>query len=633
MIPFHLTNYAFNPNVIPPLIALVALGALGIGVVWRERASYPSRLFCLVTLTVSVWLFAFAWMYCAVDPATALWWAKCAYLGVPLIPAAMYHLTIVVLGRSAQHGKTLIAVWIVAALFVVTILDTDWLIVGVQRYWWGYYPRYGWLGVLYLPFFFVVILASFRHYLSAYRHAIPGTPASHRIRGLLIAFSVVYLGSVDYVAKYGIGVYPFGYLAVLAFVILAARAIWRYRLIEITPAVAAPQILNTIADALLVIDRESTIRLANAAVGTLFRIDERALIGQPVATALRGTGMVEHLVEHLNEEARAQDQELSLTVGSDEGRVVSLSTSILRDSAHQPIATIYLLHDMTERKRAEEASRRAHVALQHSHDELREAHLQLIQAAKMESVGRLAAGVAHEVKNPLAIILQGVDYLAKRLNGDEQTTLVLRYTGDAVRRADAVIRGLLDFSTARELEQTSVSLDTVIEQALLLLKHELDRCHMTLVRLYADSLPLLPLDRNKMEQVFVNVFMNAIQAMPQGGTLTVTTRVARLDDMSQGVGRRKSDRFAVGERVVVAEVDDTGPGIAQEMLDKLFDPFFTTKPTGQGTGLGLTVTKSIIELHGGFIRISNRPGGGARVTIALAIHGGTNGHQANPDRG
>ena len=115
----------------------------------------------------------------------------------------------------------------------------------------------------------------------------------------------------------------------------------------------------------------------------------------------------------------------------------------------------------------------------------------------------------------------------------------------------------------------------------------------------------------------MNVLVNAAQAMTQGGTLTVRTSKQRLNQSRHDEGSRTSNQLFVGDLAVVTEIDDTGPGIPEENLAKIFDPFFTTKPTGIGTGLGLPVTKKIIEMHGGAIDISNRPEGGVRVTIML----------------
>ena len=130
-------------------------------------------------------------------------------------------------------------------------------------------------------------------------------------------------------------------------------------------------------------------------------------------------------------------------------------------------------------------------------------------------------------------------------------------------------------------------------------------------------MPNVHVDKTQIQQVFVNVFMNAIHAMPRGGKLTVRTYLRQIKDTTFVEGSRSAGHLWIGERAVVAEVEDSGTGIAQENLAKIFDPFFTTKPAGKGTGLGLPVSKKIIELHGGLLDIKNMPAAGVRVTIML----------------
>jgi signal transduction histidine kinase len=193
--------------------------------------------------------------------------------------------------------------------------------------------------------------------------------------------------------------------------------------------------------------------------------------------------------------------------------------------------------------------------------------------------------------------------------------MALQDMDKAVKRADSVVRGLLDFSAPSELRLKTEELNSVVEQSLLLVRHELDKYHVNEVRELSEHLPSVRLDRNKIEQVLVNIFLNAIQAMPEGGTLAVKTYTKQLTVAGHNLGSRKADHFRIGETVVMAEVEDTGTGIPGNQLSEVFDPFFTTKSTGKGTGLGLTVTKKIIDLHGGLINIDNRKEGGVRVTI------------------
>ena len=142
--------------------------------------------------------------------------------------------------------------------------------------------------------------------------------------------------------------------------------------------------------------------------------------------------------------------------------------------------------------------------------------------------------------------------------------------------------------------------------------------HILVVEEFEEGLPPAMLDTNKFEQVLVNLFINAIDAMPKGGRLTVRTRQERLKEVGPEVGARATDRFQVGVRVIVVEIEDTGTGIEEGSQTRLFDPFFTTKPPGKGTGLGLAVCKSIVALHGGTIGIANKEGGGgARATVVV----------------
>jgi signal transduction histidine kinase len=251
--------------------------------------------------------------------------------------------------------------------------------------------------------------------------------------------------------------------------------------------------------------------------------------------------------------------------------------------------------------------------------ELRDAQLQLIQAEKLESLGRLAAGVAHELKNPLMMLLTGVKVLSSRQPApDEAGRQLLQDMSDAVVRADTIIAGLLNYSRAGGLDTAATDLHATIEESLRFVAHQLDGARIAVVRQFDESMPQLPLDRFKIQQVFVNLVTNAIHAMGPGGELRVRTSLERLT-RGPNVGHRRTDRYVPGERVAVVKVEDSGPGIRGDHLDKVFDPFFTTKPTGQGTGLGLSVARQIVEMHGGTIEIANRDEGGVRVTIVLKV--------------
>ena len=287
-----------------------------------------------------------------------------------------------------------------------------------------------------------------------------------------------------------------------------------------------------------------------------------------------------------------------------ESRVEDRTAALRREIRERRQAEDRLTQVNEELSQSRERLVEALADLQKSHADLKATQWQLIEATKLESIGRLAAGVAHEVKNPLMTLTMVADYLAQVVPaGESDAAPMLQDMRDAIQRANRVISELLEFSRPGELTLRPEDLHAIVDRALSLVKLEVARHHVDVVRQLDAALPTLPMDKNKIEQVLVNVFMNAIQVMPQGGTLTIRTFAPAA--------------AGGGTPAVTVEIDDTGPGIPEAYLTKAFEPFVTTKPAGQGTGLGLCVAQQIVELHGGTIELRNRAQGGARVTIVF----------------
>ncbi len=251
---------------------------------------------------------------------------------------------------------------------------------------------------------------------------------------------------------------------------------------------------------------------------------------------------------------------------------------------------------------------------------LKAAQHQLIEAEKLQSVGRLAAGVAHEVKNPLAIIEMAVDLLATKPD-DETLVMLFDEVKKSIARANKIITALMDMSVAEEVAMKETPLAPLLDQILTAREAEIARSRITVIRDYAPSLPPCRIDAQKVEEVFSSVIANAIQEMPDGGELHVTISAKTLspDGVNFDAGDRSGFRFRAGDTAVIVKVRDTGGGIRPENLRKVFEPFFSTKPTGQGagTGLGLTLARKLMELHGGWIALANAEEGGAEATISF----------------
>jgi signal transduction histidine kinase len=235
-------------------------------------------------------------------------------------------------------------------------------------------------------------------------------------------------------------------------------------------------------------------------------------------------------------------------------------------------------------------------------DELRRAQDQLTQSAKLAAIGELAAGIAHEVNNPLTIIVGHAHLLRRRAELAAVQPALDTIEAQATRAAN-MVRGMLDFSRRRPRNMHDVSLRDVIERALSLVTDKLRSHGVETVTILDESDPAVFGDRDELTQVFINLIGNAADAMSTGGRLVVTTEVHRQDDVTY----------------VSTRVADTGPGIAAEHRDQIFESFFTTKPEGQGTGLGLTITRDIVKNHEGTIEVDSTVGKGTTMIVNLPL--------------
>ena len=230
----------------------------------------------------------------------------------------------------------------------------------------------------------------------------------------------------------------------------------------------------------------------------------------------------------------------------------------------------------------------------------RQAQQRLGQSEKLAAVGQLAAGVMHEINNPLATILACSEALALRLGQEDE---YLRIIDTEVQRCRRIVDGLLDFSRPKKSgHQTPSDINAIIEQTLFLLKHHERFKWLTVKRALAPDLPQFPADAERLVQCFMALMLNAMDAMNARGLLTVRSRV----------NPQRGDELMV-------EFVDTGIGIRQEDLSKIFEPFFTTKPQGRGTGLGLSVAYGIIEEHRGRIEVESQLGVGTNFKVYLPI--------------
>jgi two-component system NtrC family sensor kinase len=235
-----------------------------------------------------------------------------------------------------------------------------------------------------------------------------------------------------------------------------------------------------------------------------------------------------------------------------------------------------------------------------------ESEIRLLQSEKQASIGRLAAGVAHEINNPLTGVLTYSHMLLRRNDLSDDIRADLETIAKATDRVRKIVKGLLDFSRQTKLNPESTDVNELVNSAINLLQNQALVRGISLRFVPAENLPMLTLDPSQLQSVIMNMIINAFDATDSGGTITVSTGIGIITQRGEQKG-------------VEILISDTGCGIASENLDKLFDPFFTTKEVGQGTGLGLAVSYGIIERHGGTIIVQSEVGTGSTFTIWLPI--------------
>lgn len=242
---------------------------------------------------------------------------------------------------------------------------------------------------------------------------------------------------------------------------------------------------------------------------------------------------------------------------------------------------------------------------------------QLQHSEKLAAVGRLAAGLAHEVGTPLNVVSGRAEYLLLELSEGDPKAKNLQIIVEQIERIKRIIEQLLGYTRLHKPQMVPVSLPEVLKNVLALLDHEVRKREITVEASLPDPLPTVAGDPHLLQQVFLNLFLNAVDAMPEGGRLTVTAKLAARESLI--VDGERTPRIADGEFIEIT-VSDTGTGIPPEHLSRIFDPFFTTKKPGEGTGLGLSVVYGIVRDHRGNIEVTSEVGKGTTFTVKLPAY-------------
>lgn len=345
-------------------------------------------------------------------------------------------------------------------------------------------------------------------------------------------------------------------------------------------------IIESSPDAIVCIRKGGEIIIFNSAAEKLLGYRKDEVIGKMNIVNVYPPGVAKQIMKGLRSNdfggpGILQKREVLVRAKSGEDIPVYISAAILYENAKEA-GSVGIFTDLRERKKLER---------------------QLLRSEKLSSLGKLSAGIAHEINQPLTGVLTFAHLLAKKFKNDESTLKDLQVIVRETTRIRGIVQGILDFAREMPMQKKPRKIEEILEQTLSIIVHQQRFFGIELQKEYEPDVPEIVLDSNLMEQVFMNVILNAVDAMEGSGTLTLKIQKAN------------------GWVDVIFE--DTGHGIPEDMIDKIFDPFFTTKDSteGMGMGLGLAVSYGIVKNHNGDILVNSKVGQGTTFTVRLPIEG------------
>jgi PAS domain S-box-containing protein len=352
------------------------------------------------------------------------------------------------------------------------------------------------------------------------------------------------------------------------------------------------KIIESSVSAIIVADMKGVILFMNESARKLFGYTTRVAVGESIAEYLYTPGGARSIMKKLRSReyggvGKLYTTNMTIITASGRSVPVEMNASIIYENGKE-IATMGIYNDLRPRLKIEKKLREAE-------------RLKLAQSNKMASLGQLAAGVAHEINNPLSGILIDASLIMEELEEDNPLREDIKNIIEDTNRCKDIVKNLLAYSRQVEIKEETLDINSVIEQTFSLLQNHALLRNITIKKEFSEGMLLFKGDKNQIIQVFTNLIINAAQAIKDAGTIAVRT-----------------DRDKPKRKIYI-EISDTGCGISDDVLPRIFDLFFTTKEEGKGTGLGLGTVQGIIEKHGGKIKVQETSPKGTTFQITLPL--------------
>ncbi len=559
--------------------------AQGIFVFLKNKHKNTNRLYFLFCVSTATWLFSMSFLTSRLfSDNISITLGKCVYTGVVFMPTLALHFVIEFLGNDLKKNaqKDLKIAYALTLIFLVLVWTNTNFISGIYKYSWGYFPRTGYIHVIHTVF--VMATAFYSVYLlwlgmNSVKQIQGKNRRYYELKYALLAFLFVTFGSSDFLHNWGVDFFPIGCIFVALFITFTTYAIFKHELLGISIVIKKSLVYSMLLSTITTI-YFSIVYITSSLLGDLTKAHSLPIIL------------------------------FILTI-------ITLLFRPLEQKIRKVIDRLFY-------KKPREAIEQENAFL-----------LQEVQKAdQMRAVATLAAGMAHEIKNPLTSIKTFAEYLPSKYDDPGFREKFSRIVVDEVDRVNNIVKQLLEFSKPKELELKKEPIVPILDDTLNLLSDNLLKNKINAVKQYKDN-PSLMVDKNQLRQAFLNLFLNAIQAMPNGGVLTVTTQTSHpersknviptelnrktrewrdlaLDSSTRPIGLARNDSLD-GELLIT--ISDTGYGIPKDQIPHIFDPFYTTKESG--TGLGLSIVHGIVTKHGGQIKVESDPGKGAAFRIVL----------------